>query len=304
MNAIITGATGFIGSWLAIELLNNGYNLTLIVRNRKKLVDEINKRKNVELIEKDIIDLSASDFSLERYDCCFNLAWEGVSSCQKDNLEIQLGNINNAIHLIEVCSRIKCLRFVSAGTVAEYALCNDIMDYSLKQTPNDIYGATKAAVHYYLEVRARQLGIPFNWIILPSTFGERRTDDNIITYTITSLLKQKKPLFGDLNQLWDFLYVGEVVKALRLICEKGKTNKTYGIGSGDFRTLESFICTVRDLINPKLELGIGEIKSMNSRSNSSCVNNFDLILDTGYKCSIDFEAGIKKTIDWYKMSLD
>ncbi len=102
--------------------------------------------------------------------------------CQKKNEEhVQTDNIMMCLRAVRVAGDINCRLFISSGTVAEYALWNGIMDLSRKQTPNDMYGAAKAAVYYLLEVKARQIGIPLIWSIIPSTFGERRADNSIIT---------------------------------------------------------------------------------------------------------------------------
>ena len=141
-------------------------------------------------------------------------------------------------------------------------------------------------------------------MVLPSTFGEGRRDDNIITYTITTLLKGQKPQYGMLTQMWDFLYVKEVVRALRLIGEQGCEGKTYGVGSGVFRQLKDYIIKIRDIIDPNLELGIGEIPSLSDKAFSSCVNIYDLAKDTGFEPQITFEEGIRRTIAYYSALLD
>ena len=141
--------------------------------------------------------------------------------------------------------------------------------------------------------------MPFNWVVIPSTFGEGRRDNNILTYTIQTLLKGEKPSYGYLTQMWDFLYVGEVVRALRLIGEKGIIGKTYGIGSGDYRPLKDYVMIIRDLINPDLELGIGDVPAMSDKAFSSCVSIKDLTADTGFIPAVSFEKGIEKTIEFY-----
>ena len=109
----------------------------------------------------------------------------------------------------------------------------------------------------------------------PSTFGAGGgRGNNIITYTICTLLKKQKPRYGDLEQLWDFLYVTEVAKALRLIGEKGKPGKIYGIGSGQYRKLREYVEEIRDCIDPQLELEIGVLPDMTAKTFSSCVNIF------------------------------
>lgn len=138
----------------------------------------------------------------------------------------------------------------------------------------------------------------------PSTFGERRTDSNIITYTIKTLLNGQKPFYGDLHQMWDFLYVKDVVRALRLTGEKGASGKVYGIGSGEYRMLVEYIRCIRDIIDPALPLGIGENREQSRRTVSSCVNNYDLKRDTGFQPVYSFEDGIRRTIDYFKKRIE
>ena len=300
MKAIVTGAAGFIGTWLTKELINNNYDVTIVVRDERSLQrDGVFSRCTV--IFKDLNYLTERDFNLyEDYDVFFNLAWEGVAQEQKNNLDLQTKNIHISIHMMDVCKQLGCKLFISTGTVAEYALTTDIMDLNSKQSPNDMYGASKVAVHYFLNVRARQLDQPFIWCVIPSTFGEGRKTNNIITYTIKTLLKSEKPQYGNLTQMWDFLYVSEVARALRLIGEKGHAGKVYGIGSGEYRQLRDYVNVIRDLINPNLPLGIGEIPEYSERTFSSCVNIYDLIKDTGFKPMVSFEDGIIKTIESFK----
>lgn len=300
MKAIVTGGTGFIGSWLILELLHNNYDVTAIVRNKQKLLPEILENRKCRCIEKTIEDLSKEDFeSNVEYEVFFHLAWGGVSAEHKNDVGLQLNNVSMAIKALEICHEISCKKFIASGTVAEYALCTDMMDLNAKQTPNDMYGAAKVSAHFFLDIRARQLSQPFIWLVIPSTFGERRNDSNILAYTINMLLKGEKPLYGSLEQMWDFLYVGEVARAIRCVAERGIFGKVYGIGSGTYRTLKEYIVQIRDIINPDLELGIGSIPSMSQQTFSSCVNIYDLIKDTGFTPKISFEEGIRRTINYY-----
>lgn len=136
-------------------------------------------------------------------------------------------------------------------------------------------------------------------MVIPSTFGERRTDNNDITYTVTTLLSGKKPLYGNLTQMWDFLYVGEVARAIRMIGEKGIPGKIYGIGLGQYKPLRAYIEEIRDIINPDLPLGIGEKPALSQQPFSSCVNIYDLIADTGFTPKISFSEGIEMTIKFF-----
>ena len=103
--------------------------------------------------------------------------------------------------------------------------------------------------------------------------------------------------------MWDFLYVSEVARALRYIGEKGMAEKTYAIGSGVFKPLKDYIMQIRDIINPELELGIGEVPSFSNRAFSSCVSIYDLTKDTGFVPEVDFVTGITRTIKYYQKCL-
>ncbi|MGC6173819.1 NAD-dependent epimerase/dehydratase family protein [Lacrimispora sp. 38-1] len=300
-HVIMTGATGFIGSWFVEELLNNDVKVTALVRDKSRVLKSIAANKNCKLIECDYdkLDEAEVDTSVQ-YDAFYHLGWGGVSPKSKNDVELQLSNIHASIKAMLFSSKLQCNKFIASGTVAEYVFCEDIMDVYEKQTPNDMYGAAKVSTHYFLEVLSRQLNQPFIWTVVPSTFGERRTDNNIISYTIRTLLNGEKPIYGDLNQMWDFLYVSEVARALRFIGESGIPGKTYGIGSGIYKPLKEYIFKIREVINSQAELGIGELPSMTKQTFSSCVNIYELIKDTGFTPNISFDDGIRKTVEWFK----
>lgn len=296
--AILTGATGFVGKWLIKILLEADVDVTVIVRDKNKL--DMNFIGKIHIYECEYYNYDTLEISTSKYDVFYHLAWDGVASKDKDKLDIQKRNIDMSVNALLLAKRLECKKMIAAGTVAEYAYCERIMDFSQKQTPNDIYGAMKVSVYNILNVLSRKIGVNFIWTVLPSTFGEGRDNDNIITYTITKLLRNEKPLYGDLEQLWDFLYVREVARALWLIGDRGKGDKIYGIGSGQYRQLKDYIFTIRDIINPDMELGIGELPQMSHKAYSSCVGIYDLMKDTNFQVEIGFEQGIRNTIMYYK----
>lgn len=295
-NAIVMGATGFIGQHLVQELLDNDYKVIVLARDRVK-AERLWMTDYVTVIEWDGMELNGFYGLRETgYDVFFFLAWDGVAPEQKNDVCLQIKNITCALNAMELAYKVNCKKFVAAGTVAEYVFCENIIDVNEKPAPSDFYGAAKVSVHYMLDVLARQRAMNFIWAVLPSTYGPGRKGDNIITYTIRTLLKGEKPYYGDLEQLWDFLYVSEVARALRLIGERGIPGKIYGIGSGNYRKLKDYVKEIRDCINPELKLNIGALPEMSKRTFSSCVNTFDLINDTGFQVKVSFGEGIKKTI--------
>lgn len=296
---IITGATGFIGEWLVKEMIQNNVAVTVIVREREKLHTELKVQLDIiETTNYDEIELQDTD-----YDVFYHLAWAGVAAKDKNNIDIQFKNIPLAVSAMRLADRCGCKKFIMTGTIAEYTMCDNVANYARRQTPSNFYGAAKVAVFYTLEVLSKQLNMPFIWALLSSTYGEGRYNENIIVYTIKELLTGRKPLYGSLNQMWGFLYISDMVNALRLIGESGIPGKTYGVGSGEFKLLKEYILQIRDMINPNLELGIGELPVSAPEIISSCVATYDLIKDTGFKAKVGFEEGIARTIEYYKKEL-
>lgn len=200
--AVVTGSTGFIGTWLVKELIANEIEVVALVRSISMAQFE-NVQNNpmlriVRYYSKEFDDLRRDK---KTPDVFYHLAWEGVSADLKNDCNLQLNNMKFSLEMLEYASQIGADKFIATGTVAEYAFSENIMDVNGKQTPNDMYGAAKTAAHYMLETKARILNIPFNWIVLPSTFGEGRRNDNIITYSIISLLQGERPRYGSLEQM-------------------------------------------------------------------------------------------------------
>lgn len=295
---IITGGTGFIGSWLVKELVSRNVEVTILTSKISKFCAK-NPLLKVVYVDYNKIHLLSLQLG-QSYDAFYHLGWNGVGGKDKNNMSLQLSNISDSIEFLKLATELSCKVFIAAGTVAEYVFNKDVIDFSLRQTPNDIYGATKVSVHYLLETIARQMEQNMIWVVLPSTFGEGRREDNIISYTITSLLRKEKPIYGSLEQMWDFLYVSEVARALADIGEKGKYNTTYGIGSGEYKPLKTYVEIIRDMIDPNLPIGINELLVKVGQPSSSCVNIDHLYQDTGFKPMVSFEEGMLKTIEYYR----
>lgn len=301
---IVTGGRGFIGKRLVQLLLDQGIGVTLLISGRKGAGDDaLSKQIRIVEYQEGRPDLMAEQLG-NGYDVFYHLAWGGVDKSNKNSLDIQFHNLSYSLECMKICKAVNAGLFVGAGTVAEYVFEEGAIDATKKQTPNDLYGASKVAAHYLLEAFAKSIGQPFIWTVLPSTFGEGREEENILTYTICKLLAKEKPCFGNLEQMWDFLYISDVVNALFLIGEKGRAGRTYGIGSGIYRPLKNYITEIRDYIDPLLPLGIGEIKEYSNMTKSSCVSIAELQRDTGFKPLVSFPEGIRKTVEWYRERMD
>ncbi len=296
---IITGITGFIGRHLYEVLKEKGVEIVAISRKIDLSME------SVKWIEADLsCDLDEIKKGLNKYigtiDVFYHLAWMGVKSKYKNTFDIQTKNITIANNVVEICKYVKCDRFINLGTVAEYVCEDGLINDKCLPSPMDLYGVMKVASRNIISTLCMYNTIEFINTIVCSTFGEYRSDDNIISYTIKSLLRNESPQYGLLNQMWDFLYVKDVANALFLIGSKGVNGKTYGIGSGRYRRLDEYIYEIRNIINPTIDLGVGILTSKYQRVLNSCVDSYQTQKDTGFYPEYSFKEGIIRTIEYYK----
>jgi nucleoside-diphosphate-sugar epimerase len=117
-------------------------------------------------------------------------------------------------------------------------------------------------------------------------------------------LNREKPLTTGLEQKWDYLYVDDLIRAFVLIGDKGIGGKIYPIGSGEQKQMCEYVEIIRNLIDPSLLLGIGEIPYKNpSKIDNQILDITELKLDTGFKAEYDFSRGIIETIKYFKTLL-
>ena len=172
-------------------------------------------------------------------------------------------------------------------------------------SPQNAYGAAKVAARFLCESLCKELKIPYIYAVATGIYASDRRDDNVIYYTISKLLKREKPSLTKLEQLWDYVHIDDAVEALYLISTKGKDGAFYSIGHGDNWALANYIYKIRDIIDPSLPLGIGEVpyKGRSGVLPCSCVDLTDLCHDTGFVPRVSFEEGITRVIEAVKNQL-
>lgn len=299
-SVFITGAGGFIGRRLVEYLLNLGLDVAVLALPSEVKLFENNER--IKVIEGDLENTSEILIKLKNhsFDTMYHLAWVGVSTTYKNDISLQRKNIDFAFNAMQLAKCLGCGRVICTGSVSEYAYAGRAVNGIQPPSPGDMYAATKVAVHTYCELLARQYEIGFNWVLIPSIYGPGREDNNLITYTINSLLDGKKPSFTKLEQVWDYVYIDDVIKTLYLVGEKGSGIKTYVTGYGQSRQLSEYVQIIRDAIDPTAELGIGDLPYKTSRVDNAEVDISELQKDTGYIPEVDFETGIKRTIEYFR----
>lgn len=296
-NVIITGASGFVGSWLVRELSNNGYKVYAVLRSVKK---SINFNENVEIIKCDMEHIYDLDkFISERnIDAFFHLAWDGSGGEKRSDYNIQLNNVKYSCDAAHVAKKIGVKHFFSVGTISENIVDN-IFDYQ-HTSSNMIYAIMKKTSRYTLDVLCKMLGLKFTWLQFSNVYGPNNTTGNLISYALDSVIKDRVAKFSEGNQPYDFIYVKDLVYAIRLILDKDVENPFYFIGSGSEKILKDYLLVLSKLFGPD-RIGIGFRKEDGIIFKKEWFDISRLQYDTGFQPKTNFVVGIKETYEWINL---
>lgn len=297
---IITGATGMIGISLIRYLLNKNVQVTAIIRPNSKRKDILLKHKNLNIVECDLSNIQNADIPKDNYDVLYHLAWTATTGEGRNNVDGQMKNIEYTLNTVKLAKRVGCMRIVGAGSQAEYGRVEGKLSSNTKTNPETAYGVAKLCAGNMGRILAEQLNIEFIWTRILSIYGEYDNDGTMVMTSIKEMLEGHSPRYTKAEQIWDYLYVEDVSKAMYLIGERGKNKEIYCIGSGTTKSLYEYINIIKEEINPKLNIKFGEIEYSKNQVMYLCADITKLQEDTGFEPEIIFEDGIKRTIEWYK----
>lgn len=294
---IISGGDGFVGSHLAKKLAQKDIAVYALILQGSLHRSRIEGIDNIYPIEWDFNEWDDVVGLLPQYTSAFfHMAWDGVSPDERNSIDVQMRNIDMTINTINLAKVLHTKKFIFPGSTMEYSYSGQIINEKTKPSPQNIYGATKIALRYFCETICNEFEIPFIYVVISGIYSEDRIDNNVVSYTIKKLLNNEVPKLTKLEQLWDYVHINDVVKALYLILEKGKSGRMYSVGHGDNWPLSRYIYMIRDIIDPSLPLGVGEVPYNNSILPMSCVDLTNIKIDTGFEPDVDFDSGIRKMI--------
>lgn len=292
---IISGATSSIGIALCEECVTNGIGVVAIIRPESSKCSLIPKSNLIEIVESELSDYDSINSEGIHADAFFHLAWASTDgAAARDNTYDQADNIQAILKAVELAERCKCKVFVGAGSQAEYGRTDEVLTGDTACKPETAYGMTKLCAGMLSRLMCRQKGIDHVWTRILSAYGPNCSKRTVISYTVDTLLQGEKPVLSDGRQVWDFIYISDVARALLACSRSGVNGKTYVIGYGKSKLLREFLEEVRDILSPGQDMGFGE-----RPYNADAVMHLecdisDLTADTGFVPTVDFEEGIQR----------
>jgi len=334
MKILITGASGFIGSFIVEEALKWGMETWAAMRatSSKKFLDD----ERIHFIELNLNDQSALEEQLRGHDFDYVVHAAGVTKClnKEDFYRI---NTDGTKHLVNALLALKMplKRFVYISSLSIYGAIREQQPYEEireddEPKPNTHYGKSKllaeqwlSSLNEELEVRNEKL---FPCVILRPTgvYGPRERDYFLMA---KSIKKHSDFAVGYRRQDITFVYVQDVVQAVFLACEKGQTGRKYFLSDGQVYQSATFSRLIRkELGNPwwiritapiwvlrvvtffgdKIGHMTGKISALNN-------DKYHILKQRNWRCDIEparrelgyepqytLEEGVPLTIKWYK----
>ena len=318
MKICVTGGSGFIGSALIKKILEESNHDVLNIDNLStsaQMNPFISEHPNynfqkIDITNKEKLEEGIIDFFP---DIIFHLAAEShVDNSIDSPLKTLQTNVIGTFNLLEISRKIhmdKKFLFVHISTDEVFGDIEDI-EYKFEETtsynPSSPYSATKAASDHLVRSWNRTYNLPYIITNCSNNYGPYQFPEKLIPISIIRAL-QKKPLniYGDGNQIRDWLYVGDHANALYELATSSNINETFLIGCNNERSNLEVVNKICELLNEKLESDydykslITFVKDRPGHDSRYAINPSKIMEKTSWRPAQSFEARLSQTIDWY-----
>ncbi|WP_040612543.1 dTDP-glucose 4,6-dehydratase [Oceanicaulis sp. HTCC2633] len=319
--ALVTGGAGFIGSALVAELIDAGWTVavldTLSYAAAPGTIALLKQLDHCTLVKGDIRDRHAvrNAFKLADPDVIFHAAAEThVDRSIDAATDFVTTNVIGTFELLEAARDWRDtyperkVTFVHVSTDEVFGDLHDTgqFDEASPYAPSSPYSATKASSDHLVRAWARTYGLDVRISNCSNNYGPRQFPEKLIPLTILNALEGKPlPVYGDGGQVRDWLYVNDHARALRLIAEKGEASRTYCVGGNAEQTNLNVVYLLCDILDERIEKPdshrelITFVSDRPGHDRRYAIDASRIKAELGWRPGQTFQAGLKKTVDWY-----
>jgi len=304
---LVTGGAGFIGSHITERLVREGH-LVRVLDNFSSghEANLISFRSGVELIRGDICDKQLVSEATNGVDVVFHEAALGsVPRSVADPATTHDVNITGTLNVLLAARDAGVKRVVYASSSSVYGetpVLPKREDMSVQ--PLSPYALSKLVGEHYASVFKQVYGFEVVSLRYFNIFGPRQDPESqyaaVIPRFITALLDGKSPVvYGDGLQSRDFTFVDNVVNANLLAAEaEGVAGRAFNVACGGRYTLLDLLAQVKEILGSDIEPVHEGARAGDVRDSQASIEAARQAF--GYRVSVDFEEGLRKTVDWYR----
>jgi dTDP-glucose 4,6-dehydratase len=317
MKLLVTGGAGFIGSNFIRYILKKypaspaggpDYQIVnldaLTYAGNLENLKDLESNPNYKFIKGDICDKDLVNDLVKDADIIVNFAAEShVDRSIIDAENFVKTNVLGTYVLLEAARNNGNKRFhhISTDEVYGHLEPNDPpFNENTPMSPRSPYSASKAASDHLTMAYFHTYGLPVTISNCSNNYGPYQFPEKLIPLFITNLIEGKKvPVYGDGMNVRDWLYVEDHCEAIDLIISKGKMGETYCIGGNSEKTNLEITKKIIELMG-KSEDAIEYVKDRLGHDRRYAIDFSKIKNELGWEPKINFDEGLKATIEWYK----
>jgi dTDP-glucose 4,6-dehydratase len=309
---LITGGCGFLGSAFLIHLHEHypdwqllNYDL-LTYAARPARLTALNDSARYTFARGDVADSSSLTDTFSRhgpFDLVFHFAAEThVDRSLRDSLPFVHANVKGTQVILDCFRRQNAGKLLHISTDEVYGPAPSGVffkeDAPLK--PRNPYAATKAAADHLVQAAVRSFGIDALIIRSVNVYGPGQYPEKFIPLAVTSLQNGRAiPLYGDGQQVRDWLYVDDYVRAVTLLADKGSAGDVYNVSAGDERPNVEVAEAICALMSVPVRDGVAHVDDRPGHDRRYGLDS-GRIRGLGWRPEADFGSGLRRTIEWHK----
>jgi len=298
MKAIVTGASGFVGSALVKELVSN--NIETVCVDYSFNAERLPKSDLVKFISLSVENIEELKNILpnESYDMFYHFAWVGSAGTLRNDENVQIKNALWTVKCLRTAKALGCKKFICAGSIMEYEVQFVVYAPDTKPALSYIYGAGKVLAHELCKPIANDIGIELVWAYITNAYGVGELSPRFINTTLRKIYKGEKLEFTAATQNYDFVYIDDVAKAFYLLGLYGKANRGYIIGSGNAKPLKEFIMEMVNANSLQSVPIFGNVPFTGINLPLEIFSTKYIKEDCGFSPKVSFGEGTKRTMQW------
>jgi nucleoside-diphosphate-sugar epimerase len=307
---LVTGGAGFIGSHLVDRLVQRGHRVRVLdnfeTGKHQNLADAMNR---IDLVEGDVRNWETVQKALRDAAVVFHLAALGsVPRSVNDPLTTDQVNVRGTLNLLVAAREAKAKRFVFSSSSSVYGETAVVPQHEAQPCkPISPYGVTKLAGEQYCRVFWHTYGVQTICLRYFNVFGPRQDPASqyaaAIPRFVSRLLRNEPPIiFDDGEQSRGFTYVDDVVDANLLAAAIPEARgQAVNISAGSSVTVNQVVRELRALLGKDIEPVYAPARPGDIRHSLADIAAARQLL--GYEPRVDFQEGLRRSIDWYRRNL-
>ena len=311
-SALVTGGLGFVGINLTQALCAAGARVTVVTpsRARRREASAAVEQRGAAVIEGDIRDGAAMARAIAGHDVVYALAGQsGAARSMEDPFTDLDVNLRGNLTVLEALRRENpSAKLVFPGSRLQYGRAGSTpVAESHPSRPLSVHGANKAAVEQFLAVYRDVYGIRSTSLRITNPYGPGQPFDQrpygIVNRMVQLALADRPiPIFGDGEQIRDYVFIDDVVQALLAVAHPGVTDgQCYNLGSGTGTRLVDMARMIQRAVGAgSVEFAPWPALEQKIETGDFVANISRLTRDTGWRPLVAIEDGLRLMLDGVK----